>query len=581
MNPSQKLLCALLACLMLCTMLSACKSDRTDSVQTTSSSSESDTPTLLEQPIVLCDSAKSYYRVVRPVSTLSPINDATTKILEYPSTQKATNLVLRWGTDSGEATAAEILVGYTNRPESLEVMKSIGYDDFAIVQKNGKIVIAAHRPERLLEATDYLCSNLLQIQQDENGQKSLIYIGDYVYKSSLHNFLLESDEDLKEYVIVTKKNSEFLLAASESLQGCLKDAYGIELPIVDQAEAERECEILIGSLDRPISQKYCQGEKTSEQLSYVTAVEGKKLLLASHYDQLANHMVDNLCRTYVKPEYSYIFNVPNTLSEIGSPISFSETTDLAEGANLRVMSFNILCELWNAAAVIPKREIFVAAPILTYQPDILGLQEVSTAWYPSLEPLIGPTYAIVDRKDENGQTNFSPLAYNTETLTLLEHGVKNLYPGNNSLRVISWGYFERKSDGARFLAMNTHWNVNSDETARSVQATDMARFVVSMKEQYNCPVFTTGDYNTYVTDPQFSTYTSISGLADGAQTAKVVNRNVRTTHTLFGSIHNNGTPIDHVFASTDVEILFYNVLVDKCLSGASDHTPIYMDVKLN
>ena len=35
-----------------------------------------------------------------------------------------------------------------------------------------------------------------------------------------------------------------------------------------------------------------------------------------------------------------------------------------------------------------------------------------------------------------------------------------------------------------------------------------------------------------------------------------------------------------VFASSDVELLFYNVLIDQCLAPSSDHNPIYVDVKL-
>ncbi len=39
--------------------------------------------------------------------------------------------------------------------------------------------------------------------------------------------------------------------------------------------------------------------------------------------------------------------------------------------------------------------------------------------------------------------------------------------------------------------------------------------------------------------------------------------------------------IDHVFYSSDVEALFYNMLVDKILLDASDHFPVYADLKLN
>ena len=70
-------------------------------------------------------------------------------------------------------------------------------------------------------------------------------------------------------------------------------------------------------------------------------------------------------------------------------------------------------------------------------------------------------------------------------------------------------------------------------------------------------------------------------MKDACTYAKVVNRSIKTTHTLFSeSNRGEGEAIDHVFASDELEILFYNVLIDKCLAPSSDHYPIYADIKL-
>ena len=50
--------------------------------------------------------------------------------------------------------------------------------------------------------------------------------------------------------------------------------------------------------------------------------------------------------------------------------TFSESPVLADGAEMRIMSFNILCELWDSKAVdVESRMQIVMATLLTYSPD--------------------------------------------------------------------------------------------------------------------------------------------------------------------------------------------------------------------
>lgn len=570
----------LLAILMLALPLASCRGpDLRDEAKTTEGGNS---PQTLDEPIVLCNAKESFYRVVRPKTTLAPINDSASLVLSYPADHGASKLILRWSTDEGAPTDAEILIGFTNRPESLEVLNDLGPDDYGIVHKNGKIVVIAHTPERLIEATNYLCENLLTIRTNESGQKEMVYLGDYIFRSTNDKFLFTKDNPLSAYTIVYKKDSAEYAEIAGRLQTAIKEAYNLTLPVVDDSAAEKECEILIGNVNRALAKKHLENNPDFSIFFTVTAVEGKKLLMGAGSLGIIEHMINTFCSTYIKPIYSNNIVISSETLQISKPFTFADTTELAEGANLRVMSFNILCELWNELAGIPGRELPVIAPIFTYKPDILGLQEVSDGWYKALDPLLGPTYAIVDSKTQLYKTNFSPLAYNTETLKLLEHGVLDLKVGGNGLRVVSWGYFERKSDGARFLAMNTHWNVSADAAERTAQSKEMAEFVVTMKAKYNCPVITTGDYNTRASDTQFELYVSTSGLRDACLNAKVANRMIKTTHTLFSeSTRGEGEAIDHIFASSEVELLYYNVLIDPCLAPSSDHYPIYADVKLS
>ena len=109
----------------------------------------------------------------------------------------------------------------------------------------------------------------------------------------------------------------------------------------------------------------------------------------------------------------------------------------------------------------------------------------------------------------------------------------------------------------------------------------MGDFIVAMREKYKCPAITVGDYNTQSHQEQFQTYLDHSKLSDAGLTAKVINRNYKSTHDLF----QEQVPapdilaIDHVFYSEDIEALYYNMLIDKDILNASDHFPVYADIR--
>lgn len=569
----------LLALLMAFSSLTACQKAAVQESGAETETTAEETPTEEFKSILLSDEDGVYYKVIRPQAATDAVAEWMEDIVTFP-TKQSKKLTLSWTGDRTEAVAKEILLGYTNRPESREVMESIGYDDFAIVTKGDKVVVAAHREERLREAVIYLKEHLLSVETDDNGKKSFYYLGDYTYTGN-QKYLFGAENPLSEYDIVYREGSEALKAAAEQMQAKIKSTCGEELTVKSDAELETEREIVLGKTNRAISQKYLTGG--AYILSSVMINEGKKLLIGGVADTTTVVAAENFLDRYVQERYTYLVNLDANLNESESIYSFSESPAPAEGAEMRIMSFNILCELWDSKAVdVDARMQIVTAILLNYSPDVVGLQEVSDKCYKSLTPLFEGSYAFVDTKTEKGKTNFSPLAYNVEKVTLLEHGVKTLASGNDSrLRVISWGYFERKSDGARFIVANTHWDLTKMPESRTLQAIEMGDFIVEMKAKYNCPAITTGDYNTQDYQEQFQTYLDHSKLSDAGLTAKVINRNYKSTHDLF----EEQVPapdikaIDHVFYSSDIEALYYNMLIDKTVIDASDHFPVYADIR--
>ena len=67
-----------------------------------------------------------------------------------------------------------------------------------------------------------------------------------------------------------------------------------------------------------------------------------------------------------------------------------DNPELAEGADLRIMSFNILHPEWSRVPVKGRDEI-VAEILRYYTPDVVALQEAGAQWHKTLKPILADT----------------------------------------------------------------------------------------------------------------------------------------------------------------------------------------------
>ncbi len=205
--------------------------------------------------------------------------------------------------------------------------------------------------------------------------------------------------------------------------------------------------------------------------------------------------VSAFCDTYLHTFYSDTLNFAEGHRSVGVAYTFSDRLEMAPGSDIRVMSFNVLCELWDTkAADYHARANTAVAVVKKYAPHVVGLQEMSDNYHIKVKALFGEDYKIIDEKNEKGQTNFSPLAYNTEKVTLMDHGMQIFSQGNNTkLRLAAWAVFLDKDSGKQFVVVNTHWDLGENVEYRKVHANEMAQVVNKLKNKYKCPVITTGE----------------------------------------------------------------------------------------
>ena len=82
--------------------------------------------------------------------------------------------------DTEEAVANEILIGLVNREESSEVISGMDANQYGVVVRNGKVVIAASNDTALAEAMPLFVAAISDsVVEDKDGNKSVVMPADY------------------------------------------------------------------------------------------------------------------------------------------------------------------------------------------------------------------------------------------------------------------------------------------------------------------------------------------------------------------------------------------------------------------
>ena len=580
MNSKLKIIIALM--LLLVTLASCAPATVVTPGDTTTST---EAPEVTEQPLdlVLFDESTAYV-ITYPLSAPKTVVDLVTEFQSALDEMTDINKVniktdfLRVGV-SPDPNSLEILVVNTNRPESAEVVKDLPYSDFAIKKVGNKVVIAANNEEKLEEAIEYLLENLIEAE-GEKMNKVIKLKGEYVSNSEVRD-LVSSHELLTEYQIVYAKDNSYMMNYAKDFAKAIESYCGVNLNCVDDSTAPASKEIIIGVTSREES----AAVKDMTGLSYAIKAVGQKIVIGSGGVETATSLaIDKFKAIFMSGIYNSTIRIPENYDESVSgnvAIKGSYDPTLAEGADLRIMSFNILAELWDdrAAATLPGRDKNVAEIILSYLPDVIGLQETTDLWYSLLETRLDGVYKFASYKVPGGKTNYSTLMYNVHTTELIECKT-TLYTVRNSdsMRNLTWARFRRKSDGAEYIVTSTHWDITDDK--RQVQWGENAKLINDLYEKYKLPIFATGDYNCNEED-LFDDFLKGTNMTDPKYSAKKIVNSGKTTHTLGSSASSEKLCIDHIAVSPGQEVLFYNRLTCTTAINASDHCPIYIDVKLN
>jgi endonuclease/exonuclease/phosphatase family metal-dependent hydrolase len=258
---------------------------------------------------------------------------------------------------------------------------------------------------------------------------------------------------------------------------------------------------------------------------------------------------------------------------------------------LRVMSYNIRLDLesdginrWSN-----RREQFIGQ-VRLMQPAILGLQEVVPGQKTDLEQALpGYHFLGVARDDGRNKGEYSNLAIDRSVFRVQASGTFWLSPtpkvpskGWDAAfpRIATWAKLVRRSDGRRFLALNTHFD-HVGQTARLESARQITRWIGANRSPGET-VLVTGDLNS---EPGTPPLAELAGSKLGLRDAKTVSKTPPVgpdgTFNNWVLVPPETRRIDYVLADTAVDVERYAVLAWHGEGGrpASDHFPVVADLK--
>ena len=349
-------------------------------------------------------------------------------------------------------------------------------------------------------------------------------------------------------------------------------------------------EILLGDTNR------LESAQAKEQLGnndYIICTIGNKVVIQGKSVYNVKFAVEQFVTKYVtKAGEALLLDLTEPITGMGS----SQGISLSEGAELRIMTFNVL----GSGQEPKKRYPYIQETILTYMPDVVGFQECNADQHANVINQLKDSYTLAQRTHENGTVIYTPIIYLTEKYTQLDSGVEWLdsrYTGTNT-KSIAWVVLKSNETGKTFAVVNMHGAVISTsykgfETMPSGERSklvnewrvDNVRQMLDVREAIQnkhgkIAVFFTGDFN-FNSDSDAYRATKAAGLteAEVSATGKKVTGFASYSGTA-GQAPGSGKTIDHIFYHPDEAVAIrHHIARDEVYEySASDHCAVWADV---
>ena len=381
--------------------------------------------------------------------------------------------------------------------------------------------------------------------------------------------------DISEFTIVYAKDAKYGEDdLADALAQHIKNEFGIELTVTDDRAEAVEHEIIIGksshvSATLNATVKALETYKIDNANSMIFTGEGHLWIIATNIyntEAAVSKLIADITPASVGDkinlEYSAGANV------------FAEKL----GESLKIMSYNVQT---GSVDKVQPRVPKVVKHITDFDADIVGTQEINFNWIAELTKCgFFNTYTRVGEARQGSSRDagneYSCIFFKTDKFNLIDSGTYWLSDTPEKIskldscdyyRIMTFAVLERKSDGVRFLHVNTHMEWDHNEVKTNLLQTNILLELTDniLEKHGDLPVFFTGDFNVTTTSDGYARM-----LAWGNNDSRKIAQKTTSSMTFSG-----GSIIDFCFVSKE-DFLVSSFNVGTGYEG-SDHYPVFVE----
>ena len=294
----------------------------------------------------------------------------------------------------------------------------------------------------------------------------------------------------------------------------------------------------------------------------------------------------------------------------------------ASGSDVRVMSFNLLCDDYNnkpkmhgydehnepyPEGVDDGRDYQNRDCLWNYLPDVVAVQECDRQWQETYKRFYEEgdfSYRLVNSettvKESGSDLLYTTLLYNEDNVELLDVQYRK-YKGsdNANCRFFVVGLFLDASSNMKYMVASTHWNlITSSASTKLAQAKETVSYIEeAMNAHPDTPLILCGDFNNLDSDPSLDALQEESSFLDakyestskgllcdtyhiGNGESKEPMKWYRGEDSMLDELVDTIEARDHIYYSKGISCLYYDTVSDTRTLNSSDHMPIYSDFRL-
>jgi len=537
------------------------------------------------------------YKIIVSEDMSSELNSSYTYLIEqiekYTGVKlSVTDDFIKEGSDIYKINEYEILLGKTNRPESVSFHKTFKTKDYGYAIVGKKLIIAGHTASEISNSVSLFVMNILK---NFNTEKEFVIKSDESnIKTGAHSYdtLKIDGVDIYEYSIVypyPTRNGENNIA--QSLCNWIADKYGYVLSIYkDDTEYNGGYEIQIGDT------KHITDEMKATK---ATAQESETKAYIQKHGNLI--WLSGNTTTIIESSKSKLLEL------IKDEIDKDTTVILEASAvyNIKSQQLNLLNYNVRFDFELQKRNPDdVIVSIKQQNPDVFGTNETTQKWIDKLKKAFDAEYTCIPGKPadpSDDDASHDSIFFRTADFELIESGTKwmsstpdrpSKFSQSKHYNTFTYVILKHRESGVSFMYLNTHLVNNNNELpasqdpnreARVLQAGVMLSFISGYTE---LPIIVAGDFNDGFNGPGpkqmkesgiFSNAYDVAAesILDGGTFVSNKDSDNGPAYTIRTS-----SVLDHIFVTKGSVTVQKFEAVDNIMNGKypSDHLPVQVYV---